>query len=285
MISQLPGACLRASLVAAMVLAPSLLLAGTQAESQAGAAEAVLLVAFFAGLLVLMEYASRAPSLIEFRDAAPINRIRFATLAATVLAIAIACGGGDDGAPLARLAFAVGDLLGHAMDFPGSPVHLVLWLASDGTDPDGLRLVRVAAGLAYLGALVGVTVFAIVVRARAWPAAGVPFNLYVNLPRFGHREGGDIVRRLRRDGSVDLAIGLCLPYLTPLLAVAIGRFLDLSPPRSDLALVWTMSLWAILPVSFLIRGMALRRLALLIVLRRRRLGRDGAEAEPAFLPV
>ena len=264
-----------------MVLAPSLLLGGTEA----GAGDAVLIVAFFAAVFTLMEYGCATPSLVEFRDAPPVNRIRFAMLALTSSAIAVACDGSGAGASLSRLALAVGGLLGHAMDFPGSPIRLVLWLVPEGADAERVRLLRAASGLAYLVSLVSLTVFAIVIRARAWPAPDAPFNVWINLPRLQPKPGLDMVRRLRRDGAVDLALGLALPYLTPPAAVGLARIYGISMLGSDLAMVWAMSLWAFLPASLLLRGIAIRRLALLLALRRRRLGGDDARAEPAFLPA
>ena len=279
--SQLPGACLRATLVAAMILAPSLLLG----EAAPGGGEAVLLVASFAGLATLAEYGARAPALVTFRAAPPVNRIRFATLAAMSAILAVAAAAPEGGAALSRLALAVGLVLGQAMDLPGSPVRLVLsYLPADAT-PAQAQALRAAAGLGYLVGLVGLTAFAIALRLRGWPSGRGAFNLWVNLPTFDQGRGADAVARLRRDGAVNVLLGILAPYLSPPVAVWVAGGSGVSVLDDDLTLVWVMTTWAFLPVSLLARGIAMRRLAAMIALRRRRLGADGADGDPAFLPA
>src|SRR5690554_3178218 len=72
-----PGAVLRALLVAALIILPAVLVPATTPES----AQIVILLAIFAGGVILAEYASAYPGLIEFRFAAPYNRTRFMVLA------------------------------------------------------------------------------------------------------------------------------------------------------------------------------------------------------------
>ncbi len=257
-----------------MVLAPSLLVG-----AGAGSAELVLLAAAVAGLFVLVEYAARSPVVVDFRAAPPLNRMRFATLAATLGAVAVALGGGD--AALSRLLLAVGALLGEAIDVWGSPLRALEAFLPPGTTEADARAIRAAAGLAYLVNLVGLTLFAIVLRLCGWPSAGGAFNLWINLPTFDPG-AGRVVRRLRRDGAVNVSLGIAAPYLTPPLVLWLGGGVPLR--AGDLTLVWVISLWAFLSATLLMRGIALRRLAAMIALRRRRLGLDGA-ADPDFLPA
>ncbi len=260
-----------------MVLAPSLLLPGTTDIS-----EITILAALAAAALVLSEYAAVAPNLLEFRGAPPYNRIRFAILLVTLTLIAIALSGGTNGSVLQRLVLAVGILLGGATDFVLSPIWLILRLMPAEATPVQVQTVRAAAGLAYLAGLVGLTVFAIVIRILGWPARGDALNIWINLPTIDPNGRGDVVVRLRRAGAVNISLGLLAPYLMPPLALVIARAFGLSMLRSDLMLVWVMSLWAFLPVSLFLRGLALRRLALTIALRRRHLE---ADADPGFLPA
>ncbi len=260
-----------------MVLAPSLLLPGTTDIS-----EITILAALAAAALVLSEYAAVAPNLLEFRGAPPYNRIRFAILLVTLTLIAIALSGGTNGSVLQRLVLAVGILLGGATDFVLSPIWLILRLMPAEATPVQVQTVRAAAGLAYLVGLVGLTVFAIVIRILGWPARGDALNIWINLPTIDPNARGDVVVRLRRAGAVNISLGLLAPYLMPPLALVIARAFGLSMLRSDLMLVWVMSLWAFLPVSLFLRGIALRRLALTIALRRRHLE---ADADPGFLPA
>lgn len=281
MISQLPGACIRALLIVVMVMAPSLLLPETSSQIT----DTIVLIAIFGAIFVIVEYAAVYPGLIEFRDAPPFNRVRFGMLLFMVILIAMACRGIDTPSTLTRLVQAVGLLLGQSMDFALSPVRLILWLLPDGTTVAQAYLVRIAAGLAYLVALVGLTVFAIMIRLNNWPSPTGSFNVWVNLPTFDPTAGADVVKRLNRDGAINIALGLALPYLTPPFAFFIAKSYHISMLESDLLLVWTMSIWAFLPASLFLRGIAMRRLALMISKKRRRYNTETNAEDPAFLPA
>ena len=269
-------------LVVATVLAPSLLL--SQADPQV--TEATVLIAIFAGLFVIVEYGSTYPGLVEFRAAPPFNRVRFAMLAVTLVLISLVVRGQSDPTTLSRLIGAVGMLLGESMDFPLSPIRLILWTMPEGTPLSQAYLIRATAGLAYLVSLVGLTIFAILIRIRSWPSPTGSFNVWINLPTFDPTTGADVVTRLNRDGAINILLGLLLPYVAPPVAVFIARAYGVSMIGSDLMTVWIMSLWAFLPASLFLRGIAMRRLALMISKKRRRLDADGAEpADPAFLPA
>lgn len=280
MISQLPGACIRAVLVVMMVLAPSLLL--PQADPQV--TDATVLIAIFAAVFVIVEYGSTYPGLIEFRAAPPFNRVRFAMLAMTLLLTSIMCAGQADPTTLSRLFHAIGILLGESMDFAFSPIRLLMWLLPDGTTLSEATLIRSAAGLAYLVSLVALTVFAILIRVRGWPSPTGSFNVWINLPTFDPTAGADVVVRLKRDGAVNILLGVLLPYITPPLAVFIANSYGVSMLDNHLLTVWMMSLWAFLPASLFLRGIAMRRLALMISKKRSRFAETGA-GDPAFLPA
>lgn len=265
----------------AMVLAPSLLLPDISPQ----VADTIVLIAIFAALFVLIEYAAVYPGLIEFRDAPPFNRVRFGVLLVSLVLIALAMRGIETPSALARLIQAVGLLLGQSVDFAFSPVRLILWLMPEGTTVVQAQLVRIAAGIAYLVSLVGLTVFAIMIRLKNWPSPTGRFNVWVNLPTFDPTAGADVVKRLNRDGTINILLGLALPYLTPPFAYFIAHSYGVSMFESDLLFVWTMSLWAFLPASLFLRGIAMRRLALMISRKRRRYGEEVGDEVPAFLPA
>jgi len=77
---RLPAAIVRAILVVMLVVMPSALLVGSGND----ATQVVVLVAIFAALFTLVEYCAASPSLVEFRDAPPFNRMRFSALFAMV---------------------------------------------------------------------------------------------------------------------------------------------------------------------------------------------------------
>ncbi len=256
------AALARAFLVALLVATPALLLPHTRIETT----QVIALVALIAAILTFVEYVSDSPSLIEFRAAPPFNRTRFFSVAATVFLLTLVCRGEVHATALTDTLTRTGMAIGVAMDFPFSPVRLML-LA---TDPVPEPLARTLAGIAYLISLVTLLFFVVVVRLLDWPIRHGAFHFWINLPLYDPTAGGDILRRLKRDSHVNVALGFLLPFLIPAalkVASVYGSPLSLTDPQT---LIWTMSIWAFLPASLIMRGVALMRIADLIQEKRRR---------------
>ena len=98
--------------------------------------------ALFGAILTLVEYGSNYPSLVEFRDAPPFNRIRFFSLFITVFLLSVLCLGQFEPTTLTMFVEAVGRLIGHAIDFPYSPVRLVLVSLPESASPIAAWLAR-----------------------------------------------------------------------------------------------------------------------------------------------
>jgi hypothetical protein len=148
-------------------------------------------------------------------------------------------------------------------------------MMADSADAAQAQAVRTAAGMAYLISLVSLAVFVVMLRAGSWPRAGVPFNVWVNLPTFEPSAGGDVVERLNRDARINIALGLLLPFLTPaVVSLSSSGFepLQLATPQT---LIWIMTAWAFLPASLFMRGIAMGRVAGMIRDKRR----EGAGAD------
>lgn len=264
MVSRLTGAAVRAFLVMVLVATPSVILPGIGADTK----QMVALVALFAGALTFAEYNAVYPSLVEFRDASPFNRVRFLMLFIIVFTLSLICAAKSSDSAFPRLFEALGLIIGHAMDFPYSPVRLATMMMTDGASTDQVLAVRTAAGTAYILSLVALAFFVLVFRLAAWPGHQQAFNVWVNLPTFEPTAGGDIVDRLERDGRVNLALGFLLPFLIPAMVslASIGfEPLTLTSPQT---LIWTMTAWAFLPASLLMRGIAMGRIATMIRLKR-----------------
>lgn len=246
------------------IATPTVLLGDVSTDSQQVAA----LVALCAGVLTFVEYNAVYPSLVEFRDAAPFNRLRFGMLFLTVFCLSAIERGRVHPSTLTELIHAIGALIGMSMDFPFSPVRLAtLMMASDGTQAQA-GAVRTAAGMAYLISLFSLAIFVIIVKLGGWPRKGAPFDVWVNLPTFDPTSGGDVVARLTRDARVNIAIGFLLPFLTPAVVfIAQSGFHPLVATRPQ-TLIWTMTLWAFLPASLFMRGIAMGRVADMVRERR-----------------
>ncbi len=272
MLSRLPAALVRAVLVVVLVIMPYVLLPTSGSEN----AQIIVLVAIFGALFTIVEYSSSSPSLVEFRDAPPFNRVRFSALFATVFCLAMIFRGVETPTNISAYFQNSGNAIGAAIDFPYSPVRLMVIMMPDDTSPLVIQHLRDAAGLSYLISVFSVIWFVILLRLYHWPRRTGAFNVWINLPTFDPTAGGDVVKRLQRDGRVNIILGFLLPFLVPAvvkLVAALGTPINLDNPQT---LIWTVSAWAFLPASILMRGVALSRVAQMIQMQRRKTyDRDG----------
>lgn len=265
-VSQTPGALARALLTAMLVAAPALMMPFTHPAT----AQIVLVLALLAAIFTALEYNSRYPGMLEFRFAPPYNRLRFFTLAAILVALSIMLRGQIASSTVSASLDRVAENIADMVDFPYSPVRLMIALLPSDGDAAISGLVHRASALAYVLSLGMVLVFAIFVRFLGWPTRSGPFNVWINLPLFDPTGGGDVLYRLRRDAGVNLVLGVLLPFAIPAIvrvAVAVIGPVSLSDPQT---LIWTVSAWAFLPACLLMRGLAMQRIAAMIEDKRRR---------------
>ena len=263
------GALVRAFLAMLVMAMPSAILPGVGADTQ----QMVALVALFTGALVFVEYNAVYPSLVEFRDAPPFNRLRFGLLFVMVLFLSLMLSADLAPTPLNRLFEALGLLIGQALDFPYSPVRLATLVMADGLDPVRTAQVRAVAGTGYLLSVAALVLFVAILRIKGWPARHLAFNVWVNLPTFEPTAGGDVVGRLERDARVNLSLGILLPFLIPAAMSVMSLSFAPLTQGSPQTLIWTVAGWAFLPASLVMRGVAMARVAAMI-----RTKREGAAA-------
>jgi hypothetical protein len=243
----------------------------------------VALVALFLGMLTFVEYNATYPSLVEFRDAPPFNRVRFVMLLGTVFSLSAIARGKVEPTTLTEFIDAIGTLIGISMDFPYSPVRLATLMVANDATVEQVAAVRTAAGMAYLISLISLSVFVVLLKAGRWPSQGRAFNVWINLPTFDPTAGADVVTRLTRDARINISLGFLLPFLTPaVVKIASTGFepLTLTSPQT---LIWTMTAWAFLPASLFMRGIAMGRVADMITETREAnsLSEDGKRFAPA----
>ncbi len=253
-------------LVVLLIAIPSIFLPMGGSDGQ----QIVALVAIFAALFTFVEYSASAPSIIEFRDAPPFNRLRFGALFVTVLTLSLILQGENGAGSLSRLIHVIGDRVGESADFPYSPVRLVILMMSPATSPEVLHHVRTAAGISYLLSLMSIAIFIVMLRMKRWPKRNGAFNVWVNLPTFDPTVGGDVVARLNRDSQVNLILGFLLPFIIPAVIKLISIFVTPVTLDDPQTLIWMMTAWAFLPASLLMRGVALSRVAQMIHKQRKR---------------
>lgn len=265
MISRLFGAGLRAILVILMIATPSLILPGTTAD----VGQVVMLVAIFGAALTFFEYSSSYPGLVEFRDAPPFNRVRFVSLFLTVVFLSLIAKGTTTPSVLTEVVAYVGSTIGRVIDFPYSPVRLVVLMLPEDAPIAKVHLVRDSAGLAYLISLLTLAIFVIMQRLQNWPIGRGEFNVWINLPTFDPTAGGDVVERLERDARFNIALGFLLPFLTPAVIKSASSLFGSVSVDNPQTLIWTVTAWAFLPASLFMRGIAMGRIALLITEKRK----------------
>lgn len=266
MISKITGAIIRAVLVAVTIVTPSVLLA----DGASNAPDIIVFVALAAALFVFAEYHTVFPSLLEFRDAPPLNRLRFLAFSMIVLSLTMVTKHTVAPTDATAVFSQIGASVGHSLDFPYSPVRLlVLMLPSDApmflTDN-----VRTAAGMAYLICLLAIVVFILAIRLNGWPTRNGAFNVWTNLPLFDPTTGGDVVERLYNDARVNIILGVLLPFVIPAVVKLASQLIDPISLADPGMLISTTCAWAFLPASMIMRGIALARIAALIEDKRRR---------------
>ena len=250
---------MRAVLVALVIAIPALMLP----EIATDHSQIVVLVALLAAFLTFVEYNSNAPSIVEFRDAAPFNRLRFMALFLTVFALTVIAKGQVQPSGFSDGLSSLGTILGNAMDFPYSPVRLVILMMPQQTEAGVIDLT--------------LAIFIVVVRVGGWPVRNGAFNVWVNLPLFDPTAGGDVLSRLRRDARFNIAFGFLLPFIIPAVVKAASDLIDPITLQNPQTLIWTITAWAFLPASMIMRGIAMSRVASLIAQKRRRAYADAAE--------
>lgn len=266
MFARFSGAAARGILVALLIATPSFLLP----PDVSSAPEIGVLLAIIAGFLTFVEYNSNFPSYIEFRDAPPLNRIRFFALFSMILISSLVVLHRYEPTNLTAIVTGLGVVVSRWVDFPYSPVRLVVLVMASDTPRWMIQATKIGAGVSYCIGLVAIAAFFVSIRVSGWPTGRGAFNVWVNLPLFDPTTGGDVVARLQRDGRVHVVFGVLLPFLVPAVAQAAADLL--SPVRfaDPNTVIWAICAWAFLPATIVMRGMAMLRVAQLIAEKRRR---------------
>jgi hypothetical protein len=253
-----------AAVRAFLVMMPSVILPNIGTDTK----QIVALVAIFGGALVFFEYNAVYPSLVEFRDGAPYNRIRYLMMLIIVVFLSAIVADQEASTTVTRLFHALGIIIGSALDFPYSPVRLASYMLDGGATAAQIAQVKVAAGTAYLISLFSLALFVIVLKLAGWPSTKSAFNVWVNLPTFEPTAGGDVVDRLVRDSYANLTVGFLLPFVIPAIIAVLTRGVPAEALTSPQTLIWTMALWAYLPAALIMRAVAMARIADMIRIKR-----------------
>ena len=280
MIARITGAAARGILVALLLATPALLLPNIAKDSS----QVVMLMAMLAGFLTFAEYNSKSPNIVEFRDAAPFNRLRFVALFTAVFMLSLIAKDKSDPTAVTNALTSLGLIVGNAIDFPYSPVRLIVLMLPNTSENDVVSAVRTSASLSYLISLITMTAFLILVRVLNWPSRKGAFNVWINLPLFDPTAGEDVLVRLRRDARFNIAFGFLLPFFIPAVVKMAADLIHPITLENPQTLIWTMSAWAFLPASMIMRGIAMSKIADMIGEKRRRTYANAVE-DGGMLPA
>lgn len=264
--SHIPGAILRALMVVALAMVPAIAVTSTAPDT----AQSMILLALFAGGIVFAEYSSDYPGLIEFRFAAPFNRTRFALIALLAVLLSLLQRNAIAPGPVNDIAAILAVACGQMLDFSFSPVSMLIAALPESAPAEHLALVRNGASLAFVLAATTVLGFVTAIRLNAWPLGNGPFNVWINLPTFDPTAGNDVVLRLQRHARINVILGIVLPFLMPAALIASALLIKPLTLLSPMGYVWGVVLWAYLPASLVMRGVAMARVARMIRASRRR---------------
>ena len=85
------------------------------------------------------------------------------------------------------------------------------------------------------------------------------------------------MHRLQRDARINIALGFLLPFVIPAIVKVTSDLIIPITLQTPQTLIWTISAWAFLPASMIMRGIALNRVAELIQDKRRRAYADAQD--------
>lgn len=242
----------------------------------------IVLLSIMAAAITFSEYNAEFPSFMEFRYAPPVNRLRFIGLAAMFLLLTLVIKDSYDPSYLTGVIAEYGFALGLMMDFPYSPVRLVIQMLPVDASVQLIEAVRTVAGISYVVGLATIVTF-LAFTKLGWPVRKGNFNVWVNLPMFDPTMGGDVVARLQRDGRGNVIVGFLLPFIIPAVVKLATNLISPITLEDPQTLIWTASAWAFLPASMIMRGMAMLRIAELIEAKRseQRISADSQELQAA----
>ena len=255
--SRVSGALFRAILVGVLFALPAFVVPGIASQN----GTVIFIISLSMMIWTFMEYASVSPSLIEFRNAPPFNRIRYMSLLVMVYCLSLIQSHMFVPHNTTTFIHNVGAIIGFSIDQPGSPVRLMMMQFPLVADNIPYATFLASTGIAYFISLVSLVIFMAVFFLRRWPSNKEPFNVWLNMPNFDPTTTDDVVGRLSRDARINIVLGFFLPFLIPPVIGVLFRFVGVSPFNDPYLMIWVTAAWAFLPSGMIMRGVAISRVA------------------------
>lgn len=257
MIFRLTGATVRAVCVAIVVMLPAFLLPDT---TQSGL-EFTRILATIAAVFVIYEYGFASPSVIEFRFAAPYNRVRFLLLATLILTPAYLISSMLEGVALHGTFAAIAQNGPAFLDFAYSPVSIVANTLS-GNDSDMREAVVQAIALNVVFSFSCALAFCGAIFSNLWRFGGDDFNMWTNMPTYKSYGLESLQDRLINSAFASFLVACLLPLFGPTIADVAVVWLSSDGALAPIVVSWLIAIWTYLPAIYLMRAAALLKIAM-----------------------
>lgn len=251
---RITGAFIRALIVVLIIILPAYLLPETGKTTQ----ELALIIGVIVGAFTMFEYGGKTPGFVDFRFAPPYNRFRIAIIAAQLIGLSLVCRATLQGMPeiqeLANMA------VGYA-SFPFSPVEMAVAqtaLLPLSTSPELMLQLFSVSFVIAAGLAIGLSA---VLWIFGWPTGRSEFNLWVNLPTFSPSSVAQAEKRMKRDASINIILGIGLLYAIPYGFSYVVEIFGTDLLENYHSLVWMVALWAFLPALLVTRGISITKVS------------------------
>jgi len=256
-ILRITGAAVRAVFVAILVMLPAFLLS----ETSQSALEFTRILATIGAVFVIYEYGFPTPSVIEFRFAAPYNRIRFLLMLALTLAPAYLISNVLDGHVLTGI-FASIAINGFAsLDFAYSPVAIVADTLA-GSDWALREVVGQAITLNIVISLSCVLAFCGAIFSNLWRFGDDNFNMWLNMPTYKSYDMTSLHKRLVNSAFASMLVAFLIPLFGPVIADIGIVWISNDGILAPISIIWIIAFWTYLPAIYFMRAIALAKVAI-----------------------
>lgn|GEM_PF-1886031 len=256
MFLRLTGATVRAVCVACLIMLPAFLLSGVSQSSM----EFTRILATIVSVFVTYEYGFPSPSLVEFRFAAPYNRIRFLLLSAVVLVPTCIVGYSLAGQDMAGIIPVIANSGLAVFDFTYSPLVGVAKTFSMG-DAAMQTVLEQAIAFNTVILLACVLAFCIAVYMGLWRFGGDDFNMWQNMPTYKSYERATLHKRLMDSAFSSLLVACLIPLLGPTFAEVVVLLFSENGQIAPIVCIWSIATWTFLQGVFFMRAAALAKIA------------------------
>ncbi len=256
MVRRFFGALFRGVCAGLVLMVPSLVLVHVPSD----ATYFVLISAMLLAFIVFSEYNNTYPSILEFRDAPPFNRIRFLHGILSVCGVALIFQDmifGDGSGAVTRVSV----YLGQVLDFTGSPVDMLMMSVPYDLSESVLQSMRAAGALTITLCVVSILAFFAYIKTTNWPISRGQFNIWVNLPLMDPSRGDNLAKRMKRRAQVNIGLGGSFLFAGLVFFKGVGAILGPALYADLVVLMWIIILWGAIPTTMVMRGIAMARLA------------------------